>query len=68
MNEENISLWKKNVNDLTVGDTVAVTLVFTVGSAVLMAGIAGVCVGVEKVANRFQMRKTRRQIEALAEV
>lgn len=64
MEENNTSLWNKNVNDLTVGDTVKITVVTTAACAVFTAGCFAVLVVGEKLSDWNQNRKVRKHNNA----
>ena len=60
MNEENVSVWNKNTNDLTVGDVVKVNvMIMAVAAAIPLTMAAGAT-----VAEKVRIRRAQKALEA----
>jgi hypothetical protein len=61
MDENKTSLWNKNVEDMTVGDSVIVGLAFTAIPVVTMLVISGAVVATDKIGSWKRARREKRQ-------
>lgn len=67
METNTTSIWNKNANDLTVGETLKISAVVTIGSMVVAAGVIGALAGVEKFASWNQSRKAKKTTTPVTE-